>query len=697
MNERFVCVKVDREQRPDIDDVYMAATQIMTGRGGWPMSVFVEPDTRAPFYCGTYFPPRPGHGLPSFGQVLMGMSGAFTEQREDVRSQARAVADAVRAQLAPAGEPVVIGPGEVQSCVGTLLATADDQNGGFGPAPKFPQPASLAMLMAVRDAADEATRAAVDRAVTRTLDAMMLGGIHDHAGGGFHRYSVDATWTVPHFEKMLYDNAGLLALYARAARVYRDAQYARTAARTAEYVIREMLLPGGGFAAAQDAEVNGREGLNYLWTPDEAAACCRDQPMLDLLGLSGPPNFRDPHHPSGPARHVLRLAERIDTSAQRLSMPVHDLAASLDQALDALRDARRVRPAPRLDDTAITAWNGMMACALCEASPALARPDLIDYAEAAVRGILARCVGGIPPRSVRGDSVSGPGVLEDSAWLIAACAALGAARRSQGREHAEWAVIAAGLTDAAERVFGGPAGYHDTPADARGLLVRARTTYDGATVSGISAMINALLDTADLSGDPAYDRRAIDALAAISGAVSDAPLAAVNSTRALFRLLTRGVSVESELNQRGAAARPARGLQPAAAGVVEVYCDAERVTVAEDRPGALTLVARIAEGFHIIAADPGPGGKNLVALRLGIVGGSGVAAYAEYPRGEPYALDDTDHPVLVHTGEIELKVVLERAGDLTGRPILVLSYQACSDRECLRPAAVELDVAIDAD
>jgi len=228
MNDGFVCIKVDREERPDVDDVYMAATVITTGHGGWPMSVFLEPKTLKPFLCGTYFPAKPmaaAGGRPTFPQLMEMVSGAWRERRSAVEEQAKQIGEAVREQVSASAGPVELSQGHVANAVSMLLRMFDRVHGGFGSAPKFPQPVFLEFLLDVRERVDEdATRAAIDEGVRKTLDAMMIGGIRDHVGGGFHRYAVDATWTVPHFEKMLYDNAQLASVYARAARGYGDAE-----------------------------------------------------------------------------------------------------------------------------------------------------------------------------------------------------------------------------------------------------------------------------------------------------------------------------------------------------------------------------------------------------------------------------------------------------------------------------------------
>src|ERR1043165_6403662 len=264
MNRGFLCIKVDREERPDLDDIYMAATQMTTGRGGWPMSVFLEPEKLRPFYCGTYFPPEPRGGMRSFPQILEAISGAWKNERDEVAQQSETLANAVREHLGTVESTVPVGLGHVSKAAQTLLRMLDRVHGGFGSAPKFPQPVFLEFLLDIREvAADEATRDATDQALRLTLDRMACGGMNDQIGGGFHRYSVDEKWLVPHFEKMLYDNAQLAAVYARAGTIYNDDFYRRTARRTIEYILKEMTQPSGAFSSAQDAEVDGREGGNY--------------------------------------------------------------------------------------------------------------------------------------------------------------------------------------------------------------------------------------------------------------------------------------------------------------------------------------------------------------------------------------------------------------------------------------------------
>ncbi len=706
MNDRFIPIKVDREERPDIDDIYMAATQIMTGRGGWPMSVFLEPETLKPFYTGTYFPPEPRHGIPSFPQVLQGLSGAWNDRRGEVLQQAEKLAGEVSAYLAAEREPVAVGERQIGQAVGALLQMHDTTDGGFGGAPKFPQPVYLDFLLEVADAADETTRNAIDTALTRTLDRMAIGGLFDQAGGGFHRYCVDKTWTVPHFEKMLYDNAQLASVYCRAAAVYNDPFYARIARRTLDYVLREMTDDTGRFFSAQDAEVAGHEGLNYLWTKAEVDSLLDDELYVlakELYDLDHP-NFQDPHHPGDAPKAVLRLADRPDKLAQKHRLSEAEFVTRLGAINDALLAARRDRVQPHTDDKTLAAWTGMMIVALLDGYALLGEERYADAAQKAGDFVLAhmRAEGGLLVRAWRDGKSSGPGVLEDHACVLRALLALHTAGLGDGkyREAArELAEVTHGHFADAEGV------YHDTTEAGADTFVRPRTFYDGATPSGASTMLNALVSFARADAQGPWLDRAVALTRALSAPIADQPVSAINATRALLRLLQIDPKLAQKLaeNAREAEVMPDKRRQ---AQPVEVYADTERVTVTSDQPGEVNLVIRVAEGYHIFAAEPAlakamplDAVKNLIPLRVGLVSGQGVAVYADYPEGEPYGKELIGEDDLrVHTDTIELRVALEKAdgvGPTPGNPILGITVQACTETECLEPQTFELDVAID--
>ncbi|HZW07837.1 MAG TPA: DUF255 domain-containing protein [Phycisphaerales bacterium] len=694
MNVSFVNIKLDREERPDVDEVYMAATQMLTGHGGWPMSVFLEPHTLKPFWAGTYFPPLPARGMPSFPQILSRMTDAWREQHEKILAQAETVAAAVTERLGARRPltPALLGGEQVGMAVQTLLAIFDRVHGGFGHAPKFPQPVYLELLLAVRPRlTDPQHAAAVDAALRRTLDAMAMGGIFDHVGGGFHRYAVDASWTVPHFEKMLYDNAQLLSVYAQAAAEFNDHFYAHTAARIVEYIRREMTAPSGMFYTAQDAEVDGREGLSYVWTPEQFAQALSGSDLefaLDVYGLKSGRNFSDPHHPDAPATNVLRLSER----------PSPDTLARLERVNATLLEARNTRKQPRLDDKIIRSWNGLMIAALARAGLRLSRPDWTATAARAsdpgfsnVFGAGDRFASRVARATAGGMTHSAGLLLEDVAAEALAHAELGRVLSSPGTAlaNAESAVAVAYDLFAA-----GDGGLLDAPVSAD-LFVRPRSTYDGAIPTGSSMMLNALIDLHELTGREDYLHKALDLLTAVSSAVQESPIATANATRGLLRLLSTHPDALAAV-QREASTRPApageAGIPGLAPPAIEVYASEDRVYVGPDHPAELHVRIVIPAGWHINDAFAGEASAGTVLpMVLGIARGTGVQPYAEFPRGE--TPDGARHGVL--SGEVEFPVVLERTGEWTGTPRLLLTYQACSDRACLAPVTVELEVEIE--
>ncbi|UYV11850.1 MAG: DUF255 domain-containing protein [Phycisphaera sp.] len=693
MADRFVCVKVDREERPDIDEAYMAATQIMTGSGGWPMSVFLEPAKGRPFWAGTYFPPEPMHGRPSFVEVLEGVSSAWNNQRDEVMEQAERLAEAVGDGLnARVGDRIDVGPQAIAEALRTLLTMVDRTNGGFGGAPKFPQPVYLELLLAARDSADDATKQASDVVLKQTLDRMMVGGIYDHVGGGFHRYAVDATWTVPHFEKMLYDNGQLLAAYARASRVFGDAGYAHVARGIVAWAEREMLLDADGYASALDAEVDGREGLNYLWTADEVRAVLDGEDAdlaVSLYGLDRGPNFQDPHHPESPPSNVLRLDERLE---QHDDANIRDRLDSINAALLAVRDERK---APLRDDKCLAAWNAMMLHGLASAAINLDDADLLAKAERTAVFLQECMLGedGLPVRSWRGGKSTIPGFLEDAAWCVRGLAELARARIVLEAGDPKDAIDAAtSMLDAALRTFCEP----DQPGvlyDTRNaeLFVRGRSTYDGATPCAHSVLQHAMAALHELAPESGVLDHARAVLRAMSPAIAESPLGTAGSTAALLRFMRQDQSlaeevIDAELERVRSLPEPVdEGFTP-----VEIYASGDRVALGPDLPAEFHLVVRIKEGWHVYAAEPGQ--AELPPLRVSVHGGAGVRVYADYPKGTPWAHDES---VLVHEGEVEFPVALELEGEWSGRPILVVSYQACDDARCLPVRTVELDVAID--
>lgn len=719
LKANFVSVKVDREERPAVDELYMAATTITTGHGGWPMSVFLEPTTLRPFYCGTYFPAKemPGlSGRPTFPALLNAITELWQNNRAKALEQAGVVAEAVVEQ---AGHPssrgvAMLDSSTVADAASTLLRMFDAVDGGFSRSPKFPQPVFLQFLLDVRNVVDETTKGTIDHALRLTLDRMACGGIFDHVGGGFHRYSVDAHWIVPHFEKMLYDQAQLARVYGIASRVYGDGFYANVARRTIECVRRDFRgVPGhqgGAIFSALDAEVDAREGLNYLWTKDEihaalaSAGGAHDAAFAcDVYGLDAGANFKDPHHPSEPPRNVLRLEARPERVAERLGMQPGAFEARLSAINSRLLATRATRSQPRTDDKVIASWNGLMITALADVGVALGDQAMMEDAQATLAFVLTnlRSADGRLTRSWRHGPSGAHAVLEDYACLLEAIATLARATPQA------WGTLlghARELLAAIDRDFVSAEGaLTDSPRDARHLFVNTLATHDGATPSAVGTLLHALLDLGDLTGDEHFKRRAREILASISANVAAHPVSTIQSTRALLRLLMSGEEAIGE--QAGHDAALAKYVASGAAAQgdefspVEVYADLERVLVSEEIPGSLTLAVRIAPGYHLIAAEPGSevGGsevRSLLPFRVGVVHGKGIAAYADYPPGADFGVTGTG-TIKVYQGEIEVPIVLEKVGDIEGTPLLSVTFQACTDTECLAPRTLEIDVAID--
>jgi hypothetical protein len=549
LNATCVPVKVDREQRPDVDELLMTACQVFTqlteGRpsGGWPLNVFLDPGTLEPFFCGTYFPPEPAHGRPSFGDLVRAVGRAWADDRPGMRDQAHRIADVVRRQMGGqesdpaqrAGGADALASAETAAHVASaLVRLSDPSNGGFGGAPKFPTPPYPRFLL-------EAGGPGAEQVVRKALDGMATGGVFDQAGGGFHRYAVDSSWTVPHFEKMLYDNGLLASLYADAHRRWGDPFHAEVARRTCAYVMREMTGEGGRFLSAQDAEVDAREGGNYVWTPAEARAALAGLGPDDvsfafrLYGLDGAPNFKDPHHPESPAVHVLRLPARPDALAAAWGMDARAFAAARGRVDAALLAARGRRKQPLTDDKTIAAWSGLMAEGLADAGDALAERAFVDAAAAGARFVIERMrrPDGRLMRCWRDGTPEVPGFLEDHACMANACLAIARATCDAG-----WRAHARDLMDAAERLFRDPASgtWYETEDGAADLFVRVRSTDDGAMPSGTSSALRASVALAELDADAGRLGRAEASIDAIAPGLREQPVAASGSVLAARRL-----------------------------------------------------------------------------------------------------------------------------------------------------------------
>ena len=479
MNANFVNIKVDREERPDIDAVYMSATQAMTGQGGWPMTCFLTPDGE-PFHCGTYYPPSPRQGMPSFPQLLVAVSEAWTARPDELRKGASQIIAPLAEKSGPLSESVVDADA-LAAAAAKLREDVDPVRGGFGGAPKFPPSMVLEFLLRHSERTGSSEALSI---VETAADAMARGGIADQLAGGFARYSVDAGWVVPHFEKMLYDNALLLRVYAHLARRTGSPLALRTADKTGGFLLGHLGTTEGGFTASLDADTDGVEGLTYVWTPEQ---------LIEVLG-------EEDGAWAAELFEVTKLGtfEEGASTLQLLTDP--DDEGRFDRVCSALLAVRESRPQPARDDKVIAAWNGLAITALAEAGVALDRPQWIVAAACAARFLVeTHIVDGRLRRSSR-DGVVGAaaGVLEDYACLSDGLLAL-----HQATGEPRWLTEATALLDVALAHFavdGVPGAYHDTADDAETLVQRPSDPTDNASPSGAAALAGALLTASALAG-----------------------------------------------------------------------------------------------------------------------------------------------------------------------------------------------------
>jgi uncharacterized protein YyaL (SSP411 family) len=518
MNDNFVNIKVDREERPDLDAIYMNAVQMMTGSGGWPMTVFLTPDGK-PFYGGTYFPPGDRYGMPGFPRVLISVAEAYRAQRDDIEKSAEGMVGELKRL-----ERVVAPKGETESELGHeiadyaanhLLRTIDPVNGGFGNRPKFPP--SMALEFLLRQHHRTKGAGALD-AVELTLNKMARGGIYDQLGGGFHRYSVDEKWLVPHFEKMLYDNALLSRVYTDAFLATGNEFYKRVAVETLDYVAREMTDKGGGFYSTQDADSEGEEGKFFVWTPEEVAALLGEEDArlfnryFDVSELG---NFE--------GHSILHVDEDIDVIARLMKVSRERLAEAIERGRQVLFDEREKRVKPYRDEKILTAWNGLMMRSFAEASRAF---DRNDYLELAIRNAdflmtkLRR--DGRLLRTYKDGESKLNGYHEDYAYVIEGLLAL-----YEASFDPRWFEEARALADMMIAQFwdAEAGGFFFTSADHERLITRTKDFYDNAIPSGNSASASALIRLSLFTGEDRYRRMAETILQLMKPAMMRAPSA----------------------------------------------------------------------------------------------------------------------------------------------------------------------------
>ncbi|MGE0638905.1 MAG: DUF255 domain-containing protein [Thermoanaerobaculia bacterium] len=671
MNDEFVNIKVDREERLDLDEVYMLATQVLAGQGGWPNSVFLTPDLK-PFFAGTYFPPLDARGLPGFPTVLRSMIHAWKERRADVETQGDELATAIRRHLAeiePYAGPLP-GTGPATRALASLRERFDGTWGGFGGAPKFPTPSNLLHLLAFADDSVEASMM-----LTATLDGMARGGIFDQLAGGFHRYATDREWRVPHFEKMLYDNGLLLEVYAREHARSGSEEAARIARATAAFLAREMTAPDGAFWSAIDAETGGREGAYYVWTRDELdLALGREGAtfLAPIYGFHEEPFFEE-------ERYVLHLPRALDVQARERRTSREALLAEIEPLREKLLTVRSRRRRPATDDKILADWNGIAIAGLAVAGAALGDEALLAAAGRAADFVLAtlRTEDGTllhAWRAGRGRIAAG---LSDYAFLVR-----GLLRLHEATGEPRWLAEAVRLADEQESRLASPRGGYFNVAEAPDLLVRGKEIFDGALPGANGVAARNQLDLHEATGDARWRERAERTARAFAPLVDQHPEGAKTMSLALAEL---GGEEGAEPAPRTPPAAAESGTVQIGGGSASLRREALGVVEAEPVPGGdadpesgwrpFRLELAIADGWHLDADAVRIDGAGLE------VGEIALPAAASFGEGELAQR--------AFTGRIGI-ALRARALDGAAAPTLRLSYRACDERRCLPEVTREM-------
>jgi len=667
LNESFVSIKLDREERPDLDEIYMTATQLLTHQGGWPNSVFLTPDLE-PFFAGTYFPPEDTHGRPGFPRVLAAIREAWHERRDEVLEQAHNVTDAIRQHLGAAVPVDRLETGAlVASTREALLRRFDAEWGGFGSAPKFPSPSNLTFLLDLARGGD----AKASEMLVRTLDGMARGGIHDQLGGGFHRYSTDREWLVPHFEKMLYDNAALAPLYAAAAPFAPGLGFERVARRTLDFVLAELTGPHGGFLSAIDAETAGHEGAYYTWTREELEQTLGPDGfglLAVVFGFDARPTFELD-------RYVLHLPLSLEERAEGQGTSVTELLVRLAPGMKALLDARWRRARPLVDDKVLADWNGLMIAGMAQAGALLGERRYVEAAARAADFVWSRLRDETGLRHAWREGASRIlALLDDYAFLIHGLLALHQADGSGRWLEAALELLAeqdARLWDE-ER-----GGYYAAAEDAR-LLFRSKPATDGALASGNGVAALNLLELAQRAGRPELRTRAARLLRAFGHGLQQFAFAHVTLVQALGRL-----GLADAVEAGDAAARPATPAERAGERVVELAGRLASRT-GEGAWRAFSVELRIADGWHVNA---NPASADFL-VPTEILPARGRLRGLRYPDGAALESALAREPIAVYTGRVSLEGEVEHAG--AEPPSVTLRYQPCDADRCLAPVDEEV-------
>ena len=672
MNRDFVCIKVDREERPDLDEIYMLATQVLSHHGGWPNSVFLTPELR-PFFAGTYFPPSDIAGRPGFVTVLASLAEAWRDRRPDVEKQAASVSDAMRRYLADQGSSPSEGsavPVPVERVLRDMERSFDSRWGGFGGAPKFPTPANLMLLQEVAEA-----DAAAERMLSSTLDSMARGGLFDHLAGGFHRYSTDAEWKVPHFEKMLYDNALLLEVYAREWERTADPEVARIVRRTADFLGKEMTSPEGALWSAIDAQTQGREGAYYVWRREELKEALGDENfgfLAPLFGFEGAPFFEGD-------RYVLHMPQPIGDQAGRRRLGSEELWAQIRPLRETLLEVRGRRQRPATDDKILADWNGMGISGLATAGRLLRDEELTHRARAAADFVLARMRPESSPlqHAWRAGSARVPAFLSDYAFLIRGLLQL---HESTGENR--WKAEALSLAEEQQERLGDPIGGYYVAAESEDLPFRSKEIFDGALPSGNGIAIQNLLTLAEVTGEERWLERAGKSIGAFSSLLEHRPEAVKTLVVAARRYRQTAARV-SEVGLRAPVSGAPFGLQEESKRTISAELGVG--PAAEEGWRSFRLELEIARGWHVNA----PFGDGSVQ-QLNVVGEAVEIRHLEWPAADWKRLVGSIEAIPIYEGRIAISGELRAPSGSRGR--VIVEFQPCDESRCLPGASLALDL-----
>ncbi|MBT4530291.1 MAG: DUF255 domain-containing protein [Phycisphaerae bacterium] len=669
LNAYFIAVKVDREERPDVDEIYMTAVQMITrGRGGWPISLFLEPEKLQPFYGGTYFPKNDNGGRRGFVTTMNFIHDKWENENDSVMKQAALVGSAVTNRLTTKQKSVPLNSEVIQQGISSLLTRYDSVHGGFSSSPKFPMPSYTDFLL---DAGWDIPQ--VRTAVTNTLDKMFMGGMYDQVGGGFHRYSTDEKWLVPHFEKMLYDNGQLVTTYAEAYKKTGNPTYAKIVEETMEYVDRELSAPDGGFLSAQDAESNHLEGETYLWRTAELSEALTQAGMQDeiefalsIYGVDQGTNFRDPHHSEVPPTNVLYLVDHPDKLASKHGMTYEEFQQRVDAIDAALLKVRDTRDQPTTDDKIITAWNGMMIAGAADAGRILKNPDWVARAERAATFILdeMQLPSGKLLRTWRNGKGGAEAFLIDYSALIKGLLAIYKANVS-----GEALLQAEQLYATAKTLFYVEGeGWYDTEEGQSDLFVRTRAQSDGAMPAATSLIFRDLISLAELTGKTTYLSDALATLDSESQLIQSVPLAAIVATTGLHKLIqTYPEKFDEEFELALDESSPVR-----------MSVEPSKVLIPAGESGTIQVQLRLAKGWHVNTNTPG----NEYAIPLSFASlDQNVSLKVDWPEGE--SVVSAGEQVEVYGGSVRLNITLTANKAAKGNIPLTVTWQACDVDSCL--------------